>query len=143
MDISINKSQLAIIQNKLGKASSKDLIKKVIFKIANRLETEAKQNISKLTFKKSTGKLLQSVSIAPINDFTTKVYVGAKYGLYINRGTGIFIGRKSWVTNFGGVLPHPIRMKGFKPRPFWTQAIKTIKAEANNIIKKEVEKYVN
>jgi hypothetical protein len=143
MDITLNKTQLNKINSKLNFIASDNLIEKVIFKVANRIETQAKTNISRLIFKQSTGKLLQSVSIQKINKLSTKVLVGAKYGLYVNRGTGIFIGRKPWLTSFGGVLENPVWIKGMKPRPYWTDAIKKVNKEKNLIIKKEIEKYVN
>lgn len=143
MIINISKAQTRLIDNKLNILSKDDIYNKVIFKIANRLETQTKLNISKLIFKKSTGKLLQSVSIKQKNKLEAQVLVGAKYGLFVNRGTGIFIGRKPWITNFGGVLPHAIRMKGFKPRPFWDEAVKKVKEESKTIISTTIKKYVN
>lgn len=134
--------------SKRFKKGARSGISRAVFLIANKLETKAKENIKQSVYSSSkppapfkrTGKAQQSITVAKLDDLRSKVYMGVKYGQYLEHGTGIYRGRKPYWTTFGGQIPRPILYKGMRARPFWKPAIDETKKLVNDIINKELRK---
>jgi hypothetical protein len=62
---------------------------------------------------------------------------GAAHLSFIEKGTGVYVGNKAWITSFGGKLAHPIKTKGMKPRPFWYKGIEETNNKVPDIFDKE------
>ena len=84
-----------------------------------------------------TGNLVDSISSNVSMDGTKgQVNVGAEYGLFVHRGTGLFGPFKQLIRPttkkalFWPGAAHPVKsVKGMKPNPFFTRAIKKIKPQ--------------
>jgi HK97 gp10 family phage protein len=129
------------------KVGARPAIAKAVFRVANVMETTAKKNLQKSvyaspksTWYSRTGKAQQSITIAKLDDLQSRVYMGVKYGQYLERGTGIYAGRKPFWTTFGGQLDRPIKYKGMRSRPFWMPAVEATKKQIPEILQKEIDK---
>ena len=130
------------------KDGARGAISKAVFRVANVMETTAKKNIRDSVYASTkpgkpfsrSGKAQQSITVAKLDDLQSRVYMGVKYGQYLEFGTGIYRGRKPYWTTFGGQLTRPIFYKGMKARPFWMPAVNETKRQIPEILKKEIDK---
>lgn len=122
-------------------------------RLGNLVETSAKKRINAKPLSKSytrTGKLQQSIVNAKLDGegLSRRVYVGAKYGKYVESGTGIYAGRKAWL----GRIPSLVgkngpsdkgirRIRGMKPYPFFMPAVEEGKREAPRILREAVDAF--
>ena len=123
---------------------TKRVISNVLTRLATFMERTAKKNIQASVYSTQapkgfnrTGKARQSIARAQINPLAQRVYMGVKYGKYLETGTGIYNGRRPYWTTFGGQIERPILYKGMRARPFWKPAVKSTIKEINEAFKKE------
>jgi len=130
------------------KVGARGAISKAVFRVANVMETTAKKNLQKSVYASPkpsapfsrSGKAQQSITVAKLDDLQSRVYMGVKYGQYLERGTGIYAGRKPYWTTFGGQIDRPILYKGMRARPFWMPAVEATKKQIPEILQKEISK---
>lgn len=129
------------------KVGARAALGKAVFRVANAMETTAKINIKQSVYSseksfwyKRTGKAQQSIAVAKLDDLQSRVFMGASYGQFLERGTGIYAGRKAFWTTFGGQLDRPIKFSGMRKRPFWIPAIESTKKQIPEILEKEINK---
>lgn len=136
---------------KLLKAGAKSPTAEAVLKVANFFETRAKENINESVYASPqspfygrSGKAKQSIIASKKDDLTYRVFMGVNYGKYLEEGTGIYAGHKSWQLTkaFGRKLETPITINGMKPRPFWKPTEEQTRKEAPIIIKKVIQKYL-
>lgn len=145
ISINIDKKELNNLSKRL-KNSSKEFTERAVVRIATIMERTAKENIrdtvysSPATWYKRTGKARQSIVRSSVGENKQRVYMGVKYGRYLEEGTGIYAGRKPFWTTFGGQLDHPVKYKGMRARPFWKPAIETTKGKVPDILREEARK---
>lgn len=144
-DISIDQRGFTKIKKKMDEGVKKPLAN-AITRVATFMERTAKENLqdsvykSPTTWYSRTGKARQSITRGVINPLTQRVFMGVKYGQYLETGTGIYNGRKPFWTTFGGRLERPIKYKGMQARPFWKPAIKETRKNIQRIVKEEITK---
>ena len=126
-------------------------LSKLVFRVGNKMETTAKQNIRQSVYSSPasafyarSGKAKQSIVLERKDELTARVFMGVNYGRYLEEGTGIYHepnAHKAW---FGKI---PVEeeykdfddgwrlIKGMKARPFWKPAIKTTRTFATEQLK--------
>jgi HK97 gp10 family phage protein len=120
----------------------------VITRLATYAERTAKKNIRKSVYATPpktyvrTGKAAQSITRGPIQG-GQRVYMGVKYGKYLEEGTGIYNGRKAWYTKLKNITGNSddtsyVKIKGMRARPFWKPAFEATEAKSTEIAKKEL-----
>lgn len=129
------------------KVLAQELTHNVVTRIATFMERAAKKNIRESVYKSApskwyrrSGKSRQSIMRSPISNTSQRVFMGVKYGTYLENGTGIYNGRKPFWTTFGGQLEKPIKYKGMKARPFWKPAITETRKNVQRIMNEETIK---
>jgi HK97 gp10 family phage protein len=131
---------------KLLEEGAGDILSNVITRVATFMERTAKLNIRQSVYSSPrglynrTGKARQSIIRGVVSDTQQRVYMGVNYGIYLEKGTGIYNGRKPFYTTFGGLLDNPIKYKGMKARPFWKPAVDETRKNVSRIIKEETSK---
>lgn len=139
-----------ILVKKLSKGAT-NAISKAVFLVGNFFETKAKENINKSVYQSSastwykrTGKAQQSIVMQQLSSEKAKVFMGVKYGKYLEEGTGIYAGHRPFFTTFGGQLKRAVKYKGMRARPFWKPAISETRKEVKNLAQKAfIENYGN
>lgn len=126
-------------------------VNRAVFRVIAEAQKDMQENVTKDIYSrkgpgspfKRTGKLRQSIVAQMLMFASGKVFVGAKYGEYVEEGTGIFRGRQPYWTTFGGILSHPILYKGVMPRPFFKPVVDYYRPRAGEMINTEAFKELN
>lgn len=153
LDIDIKTDGFIQTSRKLKKGAQ-PLLGTVITRIATFMERTAKENLRTSVYStpaprkpfRRSGKARQSIIRAVLGTLTQRVYMGVKYGKYLEEGTGIYHtpgARKPYWTTFGGILDKPVKYKGMKARPFWAPAIKKTRENVPRIMQEEASKLMN
>jgi hypothetical protein len=146
INLEIDDGKIHLLTKKLKTGASK-ITDRAVFLTMNKMETLAKQNIRKSIYRttppgkpfKRTRKAVQSITGDQSSSTSARVFMGVDYGKYLEKGTGIYAGHRPYFTTFGGILPHPIKYKGMKARPFWVPAIEETREAIPSLLKKAVK----
>lgn len=124
--------------------SIKTNLGRMVFRVGNKMETTAKQNIRQSVYSseksplypKRSGKAQQSIILERKDELTARVFMGVDYGRYLEEGTGIYHESGAHTPWRGNIPTIGWRwIKGMKARPFWKPAIKTTRTFATEQLK--------
>lgn len=160
--LSIKTARAVEVLRNIQDIDPKGMSRRVVFLVANHVETDAKKTFKAKT-NRGSGQGIQSIQVAKIGESSAKVFAGKKYmkiietgrkkitakgrkRLYIPLSTkarrkraGAFI-PKSWKWGTDYVLSKT--SKAVKPRPFFVPAIQSGRKYAVKLMKEEVKKAI-
>ena len=144
---------------KLLEKGVQEPIEQAIVRVGNKMETTAKKNLQKSVYQSTpsplynrTRKALQSIVLTKLSALKAKVYMGVKYGRYLEEGTGLYHdpgARTEWWGRIPALANSKRKdkgirkIKGMKPRPFWYKAEAETLKYAHDILLETFDEYLS